>query len=85
MNIVFSPTFIRKYKGFPPALQEEVKEKIALFRENPEHPFLRVHKLKGTLKGRHSFSVNYRYRIVFYYGTNKEAILLTVEDPAVYQ
>jgi len=85
MEIAFAPQFRRQFKKLPKALQEEVLEKIELFRNIANHPALRVHKLKGELADRLSFSVNYRYRILFLWEMpKKSAILLAVGDHAVY-
>lgn len=67
------------------ALRHEVYEKIELFKENVRHPSLRTHKLKGKFRGRFSFSVNYRYRIVFRYDKPDEIAFLDVGDHNVYR
>lgn len=85
MNVKFSPSFIRTYKNLPKKLQQEIKEKITLFENDPKHPFLRTHKLKGALGGRWNFSVNYKYRIVFLYQSREKAVLLIVGDHDVYK
>ena len=85
MKIIYIPQFFRHYKKLPKELQKEVQEKIEFFRKDPNHPFLKVHKLKGHLKRCYSFSVNYRYRIVFKYLSKKEAVLLCVGDHEVYK
>lgn len=85
LSIFYKPAFVRQYKKLPVLLQEEVKEKIALFRKTPKHPFLKVHKLKGKLKGFWSFSVNYEYRIVFQYESKTEAVLLVVGNHDIYK
>jgi len=84
MKIVYLPQFVRLYKKFPESLRVEIKEKIALFRENPVHPFLKTHKLHGMFKDKWSFSVNYKYRIVFQYLSKNEAVLLAVGDHEIY-
>ncbi len=84
MRIIYLPIFVRKYKKLPKPLQEEVKEKIDLFKQDPFYPSLKTHKLKGELKGRWSFSVNYQYRIVFIFETKEKAVLLTVGDHSIY-
>lgn len=85
MKVSFAPSFVRAYKNLPKKLQQEIKEKIALFKSNPKHPFLKTHKLKGSLEGRYSFSANYKYRIVFMYRLREEAVLLIVGDHDVYK
>ncbi len=84
MKILYKPTFLRQYKKLPKNLQKEVKEKINLFEDDPSHPFLKTHKLHGPLKGSYSFSVNYKYRIVFEYTKEGDAELLAVGDHSVY-
>lgn len=84
MKVLYKPTFVRQYKKFPNELQTEVKEKIALFQEDPNHTFLKTHKLKGKLSGCFSFSVNYDYRIIFQYEEDS-VVLLTVGNHSIYK
>lgn len=88
MNIVYKPKFLRQFKKLPQSLQDEAREKMGLFAENTNHPFLKTHRLKGRLKGFWSFSVNYKDRIVFQYENHegqKRAALLAIGDHGVYQ
>lgn len=84
MKVLFKPNFVRQYKKLSFELQIEVKEKIDLFKKDPKHSFLKTHKLKGKLSSYFSFSVNYKYRIVFEYENKETAILLAVGDHDVY-
>lgn len=84
LDISFKPIFVRQYRKLPKRLGEEIKERIELFRKEPFHPFLKTHKLKGILKGSWSFSVNYRYRIVFEFTSKNEVDLLAVGDHSIY-
>ncbi|MBI4599583.1 type II toxin-antitoxin system mRNA interferase toxin, RelE/StbE family [Candidatus Uhrbacteria bacterium] len=84
MKVFFAPSFVRAYKNLPEELKQEVKEKITLFEKNPKQTFLKTHKLKGKLRGRQSFSVNYKYRIVFFTTSTADAVLLAVGDHDVY-
>ena len=85
MKIKYKPSFLRLYKKLHPALKEEMKEKIDLFRSNPKHPSLKIHPLKGKMKGCFSFSVNYRTRVIFIYETKNTAALLFVGGHDIYQ
>lgn len=85
MTVLYKPNFVRQYKKLPRALQEEVKEKLEVFREHPTHSSLKAHKLHGRLKGCMSFSVNYRYRIVYEVTAKKTVALLAVGDHDIYQ
>lgn len=85
VEVSYKPSFIRQFKKLPQALQEEALDKIELFKDPENHAYLRVHKLKGWLEADYSFSVNFRYRIVFMWEVrNKSAILLAIGDHAVY-
>ena len=85
ISVLYKPTFLRQYDQLPKELKEEIRERIARFQRNPRLPQLRTHKLKGSLKGFLSFSVNYRYRIVFQWENRSTVVLLTVGDHDVYQ
>ena len=84
MELIYAPSFVRQFKKLEANLQEEVLEKIELFKNAQNHKTLKVHGLKGRLKGRWSFSVNYRFRIVFSYTSKSTAVLLAVGDHSVY-
>jgi len=81
----YAPSFLRQLGKLPPALQQETLEKVRLFKDKKNHRQLEVHKLKGKLKEKWSFSVNYSYRVVFKWLPNKSAGLLTVGDHDIYK
>jgi addiction module RelE/StbE family toxin len=86
MEVSFAPQFRRQFRKLPNKLQEEIFEKIELFSDLNQHHALHVHKLKGKMEGRWSFSTNYRYRIVFMWEKqNKSAILLAIGDHSIYE
>jgi mRNA-degrading endonuclease RelE of RelBE toxin-antitoxin system len=85
ITIGFKPKFFRHYNKLPAELQEEVTEAVQRFRANPNDPRLKVHKLKGRLRGELSFSVNYAYRILFFWEHSKKVVLLAVGDHDVYK
>mgnify|MGYP001591169696 FL=1 len=85
MKISFLPVFVKKFNKLESVLREEVLEKIEMFKDKKNHMQLKVHKLKGVLSGRYSFSVNYKTRVVFSYLSKNEAVLLAVGDHGVYK
>lgn len=85
LTVFYTPNFIREYSKLPQSLKEEVKECVALFRSDPQHPSLRVHKLKGPMRKKWSFSVNYRFRVVFSYDSKNVVALLSVGNHSVYE
>lgn len=85
LEVLYTPNFVRQHKKLLPALQQEVKEKIALFKEDPTHTYLKTHKLQGKLKGFWSFSVNYEYRIIFEYDAKTTVALVAVGNHDIYQ
>jgi len=84
MIISLSPQFKRQYKRLDPNLKIEVREKIEDFKTVTNHQRLKVHALKGRLKGSYSFSVNYKVRIVFEYESETSVVLLAVGGHDVY-
>lgn len=85
MEIFYTPTFVRQFNILEEDLRNEVIERIELFKNKKNHKLLKVHKLKGSLQGRYSFSVNYKTRIVFSYISKNEALLFVVGDHDVYK
>jgi addiction module RelE/StbE family toxin len=65
MKIIYTSKFAREYKKLPSNIKSLAEEKEAVFRINPFDPNLKTHKLHGKLKDFWSFSVGYKYRIVF--------------------
>ena len=85
IEISYAPSFMRQLKHFDSELLDEVLEKVELFKDASSYKVLKVHKLKGRLKGRYSFSVNYKTRIVFNHLNKKDqVVLLAVGDHDVY-
>lgn len=84
MKIGYKPVFIRQFNKLSKNLQEEVLEKIELFKNKSNHKSLKVHKLNGHLNKSYSFSVNYKYRIIFDYVTKTEVNILAIGDHDIY-
>jgi len=85
IKIGYLPVFIRQLNKLEDSLVTETIEKIDLFKDQKNHDMLKVHKLHGRLKGRYSFYVNYKIRVIFLYVSKNEVILLAVGDHDVYK
>ncbi|MCC6323755.1 type II toxin-antitoxin system RelE/ParE family toxin [Candidatus Nomurabacteria bacterium] len=85
MEILYKPIFIRQFNKLEVNLQEEVFEKIELFKNAKNHKLLKVHKLKGKFEDCYSFSVNYSFRIVFSYDSKTRVQFLSIGDHDVYK
>ena len=85
LYVAHTPAFNRQFRTLDELIQEEAIEKIELFKNIENHKQLKVHKLKGPLSGRYSFSVNYKFRIIFTYLSKKEAVLMAIGDHEIYK
>ncbi|MCB9806065.1 type II toxin-antitoxin system mRNA interferase toxin, RelE/StbE family [Candidatus Nomurabacteria bacterium] len=84
LEVFFSAKFIKQFGKLEVDLQDEVLEKVELFRIKNNHQTLKAHKLKGELKNYFSFSVNYKIRIIFKKEKDKY-YLLTISDHDIYK
>jgi len=85
IELEYAPKFLRQFKKLESALQVESEEKIELFKNKNNHRMLKVHKLKGSMRGNWSFSINYKDRIVFKWISANEVALLAIGDHNVYK
>lgn len=84
MLVSITPQFRRSFKKLEKGLQTEALEKIELFKDMKNHKTLKVHILKGRLKGKYSFSVNYKVRIIFTYLSTSEVALMMIGTHDIY-
>jgi len=66
------------------SLFKETLEKIEEFQNYDNHKRMSVHKLHGKKKDFYSFSINYKYRILFQYNDKNTITLLTFGDHSIY-
>jgi len=64
--------FIKKH----PELLGQYEKTLKLLELNPNHPSLKLHELKGKLKGLHSVSINMSYRITLELIVSENDIIL---------
>lgn len=86
MEIIYSSKFAREYKRLPSSVKLIAEKQEEVFREDPFDSKLETHKLKGKMAGFLSFSINYKHRIIFEFGENKNIVhFLSVGDHSIYQ
>ncbi len=76
MVINRSSRFKRSFQKLPAHIQESFIDRIRLFAENPFHPQLGTHKLKGKLQECWAFELRDGFRVYFEFATGNEVDLL---------
>ena len=67
-EIEFSPQFLKKLKLLRKKnkkLLKKIENQLSRFENNPAHPSLRKHKLKGNLQDIWSISIDSNHRVVY--------------------
>ena len=86
MDIIYSSKFARKYKKLPKNIKTLAEEQEKIFRKDPFDSRLKTHKLNGKLAGFLSFSIAYKYRIIFELTKDKKTVYFhSVGDQDIYQ
>lgn len=86
MIIKYTSKFNREYRKLSERIKDIAEEKEKIFRKNPYDQKLKIHKLKGKFKDFWSFSIDFKYRIVFEFSNDKKiAYFYSVGDHDVYQ
>jgi len=85
-TLVWTRTFVRASQRTlrqHPELRAKIEKTLKQLAEDPFHPSLRSHKLKGELEGVWACAVSYKHRILFEFVQNpetgeEEILLLTI-------
>jgi plasmid maintenance system killer protein len=56
------------------SLRKKFSKQITLLSENPKHPSLHIELLEPKSKGIYSFRINRKYRALFFFRPDKQAI-----------
>ncbi len=78
-KIVYPQSYIRRARKFlkrHPGLTRQYRQTLELLEIDPHHPALRLHPLKGRLKGLHSVTINISYRITLELIVGKNEVIL---------
>ncbi len=79
------PYFEKQFSRLPKNLQKIASRKILLFENNPFYPGLNTHKLKGELSAFWSFYINDKFRVLFRFLQNNEAIYYDIDTHDIYK
>lgn len=79
------PYFERKFNRHPKNIQKIAARKLLLFENNPFHPSLNTHKLKGELSAFWSFYINDNFRVLFRFLKNNEVIYYDIDTHDIYK
>jgi len=85
MKIFYSSKFAREYRKLPLRVKKIAEQKEQIFRKNPFDSKLKTHKLKGSLKGFFSFSINQKYRIIFEFANSNIIWFHSVGEHSIYK
>lgn len=85
MKIIYSPQFEREYRNLSNVIKGKTEKREKIFRANPFDKRLKTHKLEGRLAELWSFSIDYRYRIIFEFANEKTIIFHIIGDHSIYR
>ena len=77
--------FEKSFRKLPRRIQDLAGRKDKWFRADAFDPRLRTHKLKGTLEGYWSYSVNDQYRVLFRFLGSDTVLYYDVGTHEIYQ
>jgi Txe/YoeB family toxin of Txe-Axe toxin-antitoxin module len=83
-EIIYSEFFCGQYNRLPLFIRKKATQKIDIFRRNPFHPSLHLHKLKGKLEGQWAISVDYSHRIIITPLDDGDVVLQSIGRHAIY-
>lgn len=86
MEIYYHSRFLRKFKKLNKDIKNLIADKEDIFKFDPFDSRLKTHKLHGILNDSFSFSINYKYRIIFKYINNdKDVIFYEIGNHDIYE
>ena len=83
--VLYSSKFVKELKLLPEQIIELAIAKETVFKANPLHLSLRLHPLKGRLRGLWSISITGNYRIIFERQANGDILLISIGSHDIYK
>lgn len=81
VKLQFSPLIrkqIKKLRHQQPKILKKLYQQLELFQIDHNHPKLKTHKLKGSLKNAFAFSITHKLRIIFKWKNSRTIILISI-------
>lgn len=85
IKIYLLPKFKKSLKDSPRQVANKLEKKKKIFRQDPFHPSLKTHKLKGKLKNYYAFSVDYSYRVMFKFMDKDKMLFVNIGSHKIYE
>ena len=82
MTVFYSPKFLRSFSKLTRNIQDEFRQKEAIFRINIFEPSLRTHKLK--VRNEWAFLITYKIRVIFIFKKGF-IIFANIGDHSIYR
>ena len=83
-KLIHTKKFLKMLAKLDYTLLVKAKEKLVLLQGEHNHEVLKVHKLKGKMSDKYSFSIDHKNRIVFEYEDGNLILLLAVGSHDMY-
>ncbi|PIZ64603.1 type II toxin-antitoxin system mRNA interferase toxin, RelE/StbE family [Candidatus Roizmanbacteria bacterium CG_4_10_14_0_2_um_filter_36_9] len=83
-NALYARSFLKEAKKLPADILNVFEKKEKIFRLNPLHPSLRLHKLHGELDFLWSISLNKNYRAIFKRQKNGDILFVSIGKHDIY-
>jgi len=84
-KILYHPKFAEEFRELDTTIQKRAIKTEKLFLQNPLHPSLRLHPLKGKLEGSWSISVTMKVRIIFKRMGNGDIVFYSMGHHDIYR
>jgi len=83
--IHYNQDFEKQFRYLPLDVRRKAVKAEKLFRDNPFHPSLRLHKLKGKLLGLWSISIDRKNKIIFKPLDDGIILLVSIGAHSIYE
>lgn len=86
MKFVFHRKFVKQYRDLRKGEQVRLKERLAVFADNPHHAILNNHMLHGAYVDHRSINVGGDLRAVYYLESKDMAVFVAIgKHSALYE